>query len=826
VQQLLETLKGNVLYFGLDLRIGYWNIEMAPEDIPKTAFSVPGLGLWEFKRMPFGLRNSGATFQQALEKVLGSALWRTALVYIDDVVTFGKSFDEACHNIINILQRLRQAGLKLNGPKSTFFAKKLKYLGHEISANGIAVLPEKVQAVRDWPTPKSVRDIRTFVGFIGYYRNYIVNFAEKAKPLTDLTGKRAHFVWEQAQEDAFSELKKNLTTAPILAYPRAGLLYVLDVDSSLVAAGAVLAQRDGECERVVAYYSQKYNQTERQYCTTKRELYAIYLAVKHFRVYLLAAKVVIRTDHQALQWIRRLKQVDGVIGRWLLELQNFTLQLEYRPGRYHGNADALSRRPCPQECIHCSKMEKVSDSTQVSPTFDCKWLTPEDVEEMALAVITGEPLLPVSLGELREAQNQDQDVGYVKERVRAGVRPTDYELAASSPERKMLIAHWDRLVLGDQDVLQRTNFDGRGRTVTPQIVIPKSCVKRVMQLEHNRGHFGIARVMSALKRFCYWPGMHSDVRGWITSCPVCLARKGPDVRANKIYPPVQFGAPLECVLMDATVISPMSPNGYKYALSVVDSFSRYAWCFPLRQLSARTVAESLFSIFVTFGCPRVVKTDEDTVNRATLMRYFCKMFQVQRPGKIVYDPQSRGQVEVFHYGLQNYLAKATHFCQDPRWERFVPLYMMAYRSTPHSVTKVSPFEAMFGRVMQTPVDVVAYEEVQHLQSTSPMEFVVSLREQAKILHEVLRERSLPPLHTESPLSYPVSRIPVFQEGEPVWYKRPIKVRDRKKLDCPWQRAVVVKRLHQSMVTYLIRLRSGKVVYAHVKWLGPRRPEPG
>jgi hypothetical protein len=440
---------------------------------------------------------------------------------------------------------------------------------------------------------------------------------------------------------------------------------------------------------------------------------------------------------------------------------------------------------------------------------------------MALAAVkvSVEPLV---LAEVVAAQQADSSINFLIQRVQAGNRPSLYDLVNRSSDCKHLSSLWERLSVGEDGVLRRNRLDVQEEVVSQQIVVPRTLVQRVVRCIHDLGHFGVARTIRAIQDSYYWPRLRVDVRDFIANCPVCLPRKGPKVMGSKVFPPVQFGAPLDCIVMDATVISPTSPNGYKFVLSAVDSFTRYAWAVPLRRVTARAVVDFLVSIFVEFGCPRVLKTDEDTVNRAHLVKFLCRAFQVQRPGKIVYDPQSRAQVEVFHFGLQTFLAKATGASGERCWERLVPLYLMAYRAAPHSATQVSPYEALFGRPMLTPVDLIATEQLPRVRGANPSEFLSSLRRHTDLLQDSIRAKILPPLHTESPLSYPVTPVPIYGPGQLVWYKKPIKVRDKQKLDCPWKPAVIVKRLGQSYVTYIIELANGKRVFAHTKWLGPRR----
>ena len=258
----------------MDLASGYWQIKMKEEDKPKTAF-VTRKGLFQFKVMPFGLCNAPATFQRLMDRVLVGLQWEQCLVYLDDIVVFGKTFEQTLARLRLVMERLKAAGLKLKASKCKWFQKSVQYLGHIVSAEGIKCDPEKIETVKDWPIPKSVAQVRSFLGLASYYRKFIDNFAEIAHPLTSLTRKRAKFCWSTACQQSFETLKECSISAPVLAYPlRDAGEFVLDTDASNHGMGAVLSQVQNGQEKVIAYASRTLNGSQRNYCTTKKELLA------------------------------------------------------------------------------------------------------------------------------------------------------------------------------------------------------------------------------------------------------------------------------------------------------------------------------------------------------------------------------------------------------------------------------------------------------------------------------------------------------------------------------------------------------------------------
>ena len=353
IDETLDALSGASWFSTLDLKSGYWQVGLDPDDKPKSAF-ITRKGLFQFRVLPFRLCNAPATFERLMETVLAGLQWDICLIYIDDVIVYGRTFEEALKNLETVLERLRIAGLKLKAKKCRLFSKSVSFLGHIISDKGIETDPEKVRAVKEWPVPVNVTEVRSFLGLCSYYRRFIPKFADKAKPLHRLTEKGCQFVWDSDCEEAFETLKKHLTEAPVLAYPDFSKPFVLDTDASDTSIGAVLSQIHDGKERVVCYGSRSLTKAERKYCVTRKELLSLVFFVKNYRHYLLGRKFKIRTDHNSLRWLMRTKSPEGQMARWIDALSSYEFDVEHRPGRKHSNADAMSRRPCKQ----CGQVEK------------------------------------------------------------------------------------------------------------------------------------------------------------------------------------------------------------------------------------------------------------------------------------------------------------------------------------------------------------------------------------------------------------------------------------------------------------------------------------
>jgi len=343
IDNCLNALSGSSWYSTLDLRSGYYNIPIVEEDRDKSDF-VTRSGCYRFTVMPFGLTCAPSVFQRLMDCVLCGLSYITCLVYLDDVIVFGQSFEEELSRLDEVISWLRSTKLKLKPSKCSLFQHSVEFLGHVVSAEGIAMQDAKISAIRNWPPCRNVSEVRAFMGLSGYYRRFVKDFSVIAAPLYDLMKKGAKFYWSAECQEAFDELKDRLMSGPILALPEDKGMYLLDTDASETGLGAVLSQLQTNGERVIAYASRTLSAPERKYETTRKELLAVVYGLKRFRQYLLGRNFAIRTDHAALSWLRRTSKPMPQLARWLTFIEQFDYEVVHRPGTKHANANGLSRR--------------------------------------------------------------------------------------------------------------------------------------------------------------------------------------------------------------------------------------------------------------------------------------------------------------------------------------------------------------------------------------------------------------------------------------------------------------------------------------------------
>ena len=351
IVESLDCLNGTVIFTSLDLKAGYWQVEMDEESIPYTAFTVGPLGFYECVRMPFGLTNTPATFQRLMESCLGDYHLKYCRIYLDDIIIFSKTPEEHINQLRKVFEKLDEAGLRLKPSKCEFFKDQLEYLGHIVSKDGIETNPKKIMAIVKWPRPKNITQVRSFLGFCNYYHKFIKNYAQIVKPLYLLiTGDNARkktneLEWTDTCEQAFGRLKEICSETPVLAYADYTKVFKIHTDASEMGLGAVLYQdQDDGTTRVVAYASRNLSKSEKRYHSSKLEFLALKWSVcQQFHEYLYGDKFQVYTDNNPLTYMLTSAKLDATGQRWVAALANYDFTIHYRSGKQNIEADALSR---------------------------------------------------------------------------------------------------------------------------------------------------------------------------------------------------------------------------------------------------------------------------------------------------------------------------------------------------------------------------------------------------------------------------------------------------------------------------------------------------
>ena len=339
IDELYTKLQGYKVFSTLDLRSGYYHIGLSDSAKPKTAFVVSGMGKFEFNRVPLGLAQVPAYFQRLINEVLTDCNF--AMGYLDDIIIFSKTEEEHLQHLEEIFERLRKAGLKLKLQKCSFFKRHMQYLGHLISDEGIQPLLEKLESIAKMAVPMNAKQVKQFLGLVGYYRKFVPRFSDIARPLTQLTRKNEGFNWSTECDKCFHMLKDYLQEVPILRYPDPTADYILYTDASKYAY--VLTQSIDGTDHPVAYTSGLFRGFQLNWAALTKEAYAIYMSVKKLSFYLDSAQITLRSDHLPLKKFLENNTMNAKVNNWAVELESQNINFEFIEGTKNVLADTLSR---------------------------------------------------------------------------------------------------------------------------------------------------------------------------------------------------------------------------------------------------------------------------------------------------------------------------------------------------------------------------------------------------------------------------------------------------------------------------------------------------
>ncbi|XP_024146840.2 uncharacterized protein LOC112157953 [Oryzias melastigma] len=834
VDDALDCLNGSKWFSVLDLRSGYYQIAMSEDDKEKTAFICP-LGFYQFERMPQGITGAPATFQRLMEKAVGDMHLLQVIVYLDDIIVFGKTLEEHEQRLLKVLDRLEEYGLKVSIDKCQFCQSQVKYVGHIVSEKGIATDPEKVAAVKNWPEPTDLKSLRSFLGFCGYYRRFIANYSSIVRPLTELTKGypstqkskkklpkdhpktylkpsepfKEH--WDEACHKAFKTIIDRLINAPVLAFADPSKPYILHVDASMNGLGAVLNQEYPEGLKPVAFASRKLSESERNYPVHQLEFLALkWAVVEKFHDYLYGARFTVRTDNNPLTYVLTTAKLNAVGHRWLAALATYDFNIQYRPGRHNIDADLLSRQ--------YSNLEQWTDVPQSAIKAICKHETTTSfrfADQLGIppTAIPEAYAFPVSMNtqsydqlsskEIQVAHDLDPVIGIIKQAIHKNDQTVSVK--TDSPDTALLWREKSKLHLKD-GLLYRMRKTSSG-VENKQLILPERYRTSVMKSLHDEcGHLGVEKTSELLKDRFYWPRMNTDIEQYIKTCGRCVSRKTLPQRSSPLNQ-ITSNGPLDLVCIDFLQIEPDS-KGIANVLIITDHFTRYAQAFPTKDQKSITVAKVLWEkYFVHYELPARIHSDQGRDFESRLIKDLLSMLGIRKSQTSPYHPQGEAQPERFNRTLLSMLG-TLESVKKQNWSQHISQLVHAYNCSKNESTGYSPYFLMFGRNARLPVDIcfgVAFDEN---AETSHLQYVDKMKKELKKAYHLATE-SANKTHLRNKSRYDQCvRDQPLQEGDRVLVRN-VGLTGKHKLQDRWKPIpyVIVKKL-ANLPVYKVKPEQG------------------
>ena len=650
IDDQIDRLGGQMYFISLDLKSGFYQIPVHPDSIEKTAFITPD-GHWEFLRMAMGLANSPAIFQRAMNEVLKGT---RATIYIDDVLLAVKDVEEGFKELKLVLQAFEKYNLTLNLEKCEFFRTKIDYLGKEISIEGVRPGMRKTQAIMETPDPKTVKQVRQFLGLAGYFRKFIQNFARKVAPLTNLLRKNVSWQWAAEQSNAVREIKEILSTRPLLAIFDPELQTEVHTDASCIRLGAILIQKSEKEKRVVAYYSRKTSPEEQKYHSYDLETLAVFVAFKVFRVYLLGIKFTVVTDCSAIRATANKKDIQPRVARWWVYFQDYNFDIVYRPGAQVAHVDYLSRNP-----VECLSVDITS----------AEWI--------------------------KVAQIQDHDIEVIRKILESGDRRSDVK------------QYFEKYDLKAGVVFRRTE-DGN------KWLVPRMSRLNIVKMCHDdQGNFALEKTLEKIRENYWFKGMRRFVSKYVKACLNCLYYKSTSGRKPGFLHPIEkVSIPFHTLHLDHVGPFIRTRNKNTQILTIIDGFTNFCILEPVHSTKTGGVIKALDQLFTLFGVPTRIITDKGTAFTSHTFQAFCQEYGIKHIQNAVATPRANGQCERLNRTVLNSLAATCAGESEDSWDKHVKKIQSAINCTINRTTRRSPAHLLLGYKPRGTADAVLTAEVQ------------------------------------------------------------------------------------------------------------------
>ena len=735
IDSILDQL-GRAKYFStLDLMAGFHQIPLEEEARKYTAFSSPD-GHFHFKRLPFGLNISPNSFQRMMNIAVAGLTPECAFVYIDDIVVIGCSTNHHLSNLKRVFERLRYYNLKLNPQKCKFFSTEVTYLGHKITNEGILPDDSKFQTIKDYPEPTNVDEVRRFVAFCNYYRKFVPNFADIAKPLNNLLRKNITFEWNREHQQSFLTLKNYLLSPKILQYPDFSKDFILTTDASDVACGAILSQQYGNSDLPIAYASKSFTKGEKSKPVIEKELTAIHWAIDYFKSYLYGRRFKVRTDHRPLVYLFGMKQPTSKLTRMRLDLAEYDFDIEYLPGKTNVGADALSRIPTTSEelkslllVVNTRSMMKNRNLDKNTRRLDEPiketdhlnvWRTENPSEVNKLLKLGSEvhhnqmkifvynhnykkilETIIIHLNQnngsqaLEHALLEISDVLNKYKRNMIALSETDeifkyYSLQSLKEIVKYAISNYQIIIYKP-----------------PRFITEQDEINEILTCHHmtpTGGHIGQHRLYLKLREYYKWKNMKKDIINFIRRCEKCKINKLHRHTKEETVVTTTPSKPFEVLSADTVGPFTRTNNGNRYILTIQCNLTKYIVLIPIPTKEANVIAKALVENFIlVYGNFMELRTDQGTEYHNEVLDQICKILEIKQTFSTPYHPQSIGALERNHRCLNEYLRSFTNVHQTD-WDDWIKFYAFTFNTSPHTEHRFSPYELIFGRKAILPQD--------------------------------------------------------------------------------------------------------------------------
>ena len=721
--ELLSYLRKSKYFTSLDLAQAFHSIPVREIDREKLSFCALDK-FYQFCRMPFGLTSAPNTWARLVTQVMQDIPKSKLIVFFDDLLIHSSDLTSHLNTLKQVFQLLQRAGLRLNMEKTDWVKSEVKFLGHLISDKGVTVPSEFSQIIKDWPLPKTLKDLRSFLGKCNYYRSHFKDFAIIAAPLmkhlkgASESSRKLNLTEDPEAIASFEALKTLLMSPQLLAYPDfdSSEPFIVDTDYSHDGIGTVLSQNQNGVERPISFNARRLKSSESQYASHKGELLALIFAIDTYKFFLTGRKFLVRTDNSALSWLKNQKDPKGILMRWLRILSAYDFEIQHRAGTKHGNADSLSRASHAPFLSERESKEVLSDD-QILFLGEALYDDGQESEEQYDSLSESEELdprlpsrdeFPVPQGpdeeSIMDKQQSDPVLSKVAQWVHQQHKPSAQEYKLLTPDEKFYVDCFEYLSLTPAGLLIRKPIPFTNEK-DHRIALPEKLWSRVLSSFHGKNHSGGNTLADSVQLKYIFPRLVSTCREYVFQCPRCqrLAKK---TSQRHTYGHDLVGSPGEKICLD--FVGPLKPTkkGHTSLLTIVDVYTRWFSAWPVKNQKAETVIKHLVrNYFPERGIPSVVHSDNGPAFIAHVFQTAMSAFDVRTTTTPVYNPKSN-TVERFHRSLKRKLTALIHEF-DNEWDEALPATLLAMRTSVNRTTGFTPFFLEHGREARLPVDLVA-----------------------------------------------------------------------------------------------------------------------